>query len=224
MVLPTAAWAGAPDVASSREINRALMFSMLFLMLGPIKILAPFVALTQGADAALKRRLATRASLFAAAAVAIAAGLGRRFLENLGVPLPVLGLTGGLILFLVALQQVQAQYATRPHGVPSEPPSLQLAFTPLAFPTIVTPYGIAAVILFVVIAPDFAMALQIFSLVLLVLAINWLAMMFAETVLSTLGGALQLFGVVLGVVQVALGLDVMLRQLHVLGVIALQVP
>lgn len=222
--LAAALWPGqalaAEAVVMMRGASSSLMFSLLFLMLGPIKILAPFVAMTQGADPILKRRLATRAIVVAAGAVAIAAALGRRSLDNLGVPLPVLGLAGGLILFLVALQQVLQQYAPRPQ-VPQEPPSLKLAFTPLAFPTIVTPYGIAAVILFVAIAPDTAAAMSIFGLVLIVLAIDWVAMLFAEAVLRYLGGVLQLFGVVLGVVQVALGLDVILRQLHVLGVIGL---
>lgn len=222
LLWPSATMAAEDVVAFPRAFSQSLMFSLLFLMLGPIKILAPFVALTQGADPVLKRRLATRATLIAAAAVALAALMGRRSLENFGVPLPVLGLTGGLILFLVALQQVLQQYAPRPPMARTEPPTMQLAFTPLAFPTIVTPYGIAAVILFVAIAPDNGTAASIFGVVLLVLAIDWVAMMFAETVLRRLGGLLQLFGVVLGVVQVALGLDVMLRQLHVLGVIPLR--
>ncbi len=223
---PLVGWAMAASAATTdaaagpRAFSYSLMFSLLFLMLGPIKILAPFVAITEGAEPALKRRLATRSILIAAAAIAVAALLGRRILDNFGVPLPVLGLAGGIILFLVALQQVLQQYTPRPPAAASAP-SMQLAFSPLAFPTIVTPYGIAAVILFVSLAPDTMTGASIYGVVVAVLAINWVAMLFAEAVLRWLGPTLQIFGVVLGMVQVALGLDVILRHLHALNIISL---
>jgi len=40
-------------------INARKVLIMLFLMLGPIKILVPFVNMTRGADAALRRSLAS---------------------------------------------------------------------------------------------------------------------------------------------------------------------
>lgn len=128
-------------------------------------------------------------------------------------------LTGGLILFLVALQQVLSQYSgARPPERP-EPPTLALAFNPLAFPTIVTPYGIAAVIIFMALAPDITSTGMISGLVLLVLALDWVAMLFAHSVVRWLGGVLQLFGVVLSVTQVALGVRIILRSLSNLGIL-----
>jgi protein-S-isoprenylcysteine O-methyltransferase Ste14 len=46
------------------NVSARKIFIMLFLMLGPIKILVPFVNLTRNADPVLRRRLATRAILF----------------------------------------------------------------------------------------------------------------------------------------------------------------
>ena len=230
-------WAAAvlicwPGVALAQEGALRMMqtfdwqtiFALLFLMLGPIKILGPFAAMTQGAEPGFKWRLATRAFLFAVAATGIAAAVGRRMLANLHIPLQVLALTGGLILFLVALQQVLQQYTPRPRAAPSEPPTLALAFSPLAFPTIVTPYGIAAVIIFVALAPDMTAGGLVIGLVLAVLALDWVAMLFADPVIRWLGALLQLFGVVLGVGQVALGLQIILRSLNNLGVFELRAP
>ena len=136
------------------EIGARKIFFMLFLMLGPIKILVPFVEMTHGSDPAFRRRLATRAILFSAAAMALAGVLGRGTLENFDISLPVLALTGGVILFLVALRTLlqQSTGAVERPKLDRPQPELKLALTPLAFPTIVTPYGIAAVIVFATLA------------------------------------------------------------------------
>src|SRR4051812_2841307 len=72
--------AGTPVLAQGQPTSAAIqpivtarkIFVMLFLMIGPLKILMPFVTLTGGADLAFRRRLATRATLLAAAALALA--------------------------------------------------------------------------------------------------------------------------------------------------------
>jgi hypothetical protein len=150
--LPTHSLAQAPlgVDAPVPEFGARKIFFMLFLMLGPIKVLVPFVTMSSGSDPRFRRRLATRATLFSAAALAVAGVLGRVMLENFEISLSVLAMTGGVILFLVALQTVLQQPAGA-LGEPQDfgkPENLSLAFTPLAFPTIVTPYGIAAVIVF----------------------------------------------------------------------------
>jgi multiple antibiotic resistance protein len=209
------ALASAQPAIGARKI-----FIMLFLMLGPIKILVPFVNMTRGADAVLRRRLATRAILFSAAALGLAGLLGRSMLENFNISLPVLALTGGLILFLVALQTV-LQQSTGPARLKADepPPGLHLAFSPLAFPTIVTPYGVAAVIVFATLAQDdYELKLMVAGVVLVILAMDWLAMLFADAILKWVGTTLQVFAVVLGVTQIALGLQVIMHSLSMIGV------
>lgn len=207
-------------------IGARKIFTMLFLMLGPIKILVPFVNMTRGADSALRRNLATRAVLFSGAALAVAGLLGRTMIENFNISLPVLALTGGLILFLVALQTVLQQAGGPARPRPDDPPAgLHLAFSPLAFPTVVTPYGIAAVIVFAALAQDdYLDKLVLAGVVLVILAMDWLAMLFAESVLKRIGTTLQVFAVVLGVTQIALGLQVILHSLSMIGVFVERVP
>ena len=45
-------------------------------------------------------------------------------------------------------------------------------------------------------------------------------MLFAETILGRIGTVLQVFAVVLGVTQIALGLQVILQSLCMIGVLA----
>lgn len=235
MVLPLALlaavllWPGLAQAEMAGGLQHAVpakkVFALLFLMIGPMKILAPFAMMTRGADAHLRRQLATRAILFSGAALAVAGLLGQRMLQNFDIPLQVLALTGGLVLFLVALQTVLEQFK-RPDAPRGEatPPSLAMAINPLAFPTIVTPYGIAAMIIFVALVEGDTMGqLTIAGLVALILALNWLAMLFAHVILKYAGTALQVFAVVLGVTQVALGLMIILQSLSNLGVFVLRV-
>ncbi len=207
--------ADLPDV----EFGARKIFLMLFLMLGPIKILVPFKVLAGGLDRVSRRRIATRAILFSAAALAIAGLLGRTMLENLEISLPVLAMTGGIILFIVALRTVLQPSADLPirSSVPSQT-DLGIALTPLAFPTIVTPYGIAAVIVFSTLAGSRQTeGLTVAGIVLLILVLNWVAMIFAETILRWIGTSLQVLAVVLGVTQAALGLQVILHSFSMIA-------
>jgi len=213
--------AGGSGVAQPVFGARKIFF-LLFLMLGPIKILLPFVDMTRDTDAAFRRRLATRAILFSAAALAVAGLIGRSMLDNFNIPAPVLALTGGLLLFLVALQTVLHQFSAgaSPRISAGAAPGLQLAFNPLAFPTIVTPYGIAAVIVFIALAQDdLSLKMTVAAVTAAILIVDWIAMLFAHAILKSMGTALQVFAVVLGVTQIALGVNVILQSLSLIGVL-----
>jgi multiple antibiotic resistance protein len=124
-LLPVAAAAQTTGVlATKRPITWGMIFALLFLMLGPIKLLGPFVAATKDCDHVFRFRLATRAFLFSTGAVSIAASLGERMLDNFAIPVLVLQIAAGLILFLVALQAVMQQYT--PLTPPSAPNHLAL--------------------------------------------------------------------------------------------------
>jgi len=217
--LPLAAAAQSTGVlATKRPITWGMIFSLLFLMLGPIKLLGTFAAATKDCDRVFRFRLATRAFLFSIAAVTIAAGFGARILDNFAIPLQVLQIAGGVILFLVALQAVMQQYSATSPSDRTEPPTLALAFSPLAFPTIVTPYGLAAVIVLITLAPTVEISLMLTGVVYFILFLDWLAMLTAHIIVRWLGPLLMLFGVILGVTQVALGLQLILAGLS--GLIA----
>jgi len=101
LMTPALAQSGIAGTLNEPNVSSRKVFLMLFLMLGPMKILVPFVDLTRNAEPVVQRRLATRAVLYSLAALALAGLLGRNILENFEISVPVLALTGGLILFLV---------------------------------------------------------------------------------------------------------------------------
>jgi len=52
-----------------------------------------------------------------------------------------------------------------------------------------------------------------------ILILDWIAMLFANAILKWMGTALQVFAVVLGVTQIALGVNVILQSLSLIGVL-----
>ena len=219
MLFPEAAMASA-DVTELRQLSSAEIFAMLFLMLGPFKIIGPFLKITQTSDTAIVRRTALQATAFAGTALFLAAVLGDHFLVKYDIPLPVLALSGGIILFVVALQKILQHPEPTDKTTTAAPPaaSMRAAMMPLAFPTIATPYGIAALIVFVSMAPDVQAVAQIGGIVLVIMLLNLIVMLTARSYQVITSVVLPVLGAILGVIQVALGLKVIVISLRALGI------
>ena len=193
------------------------IFTFFLLMLGPIKIIGPFAKITHGAEAAFSRRLAFLATAYSCGGLLLAALVGESLLRKWGVPLHVLLVAGGIILFLVALQSVLQQYNPAAAGKePAATPTFKMAMSPLAFPTIVTPYGIAALIIFVALSPTRQNTLAIGGMLLGVMVLNVIAMILSRHILRFLGVVLQILGSVLGILQIALGLQIIFHNIKYL--------
>jgi len=193
------------------------VFAFSFLMLGPFKIIGPFAKMTQGATPLLIRQIAIRAIIYSTLALLFAGLLGEMILSKYGIPTPILGISAGIILFLVALLNIIHQFAPiDAHAKNVAPPTLNMAMNPLAFPTIVTPYGIAAVIVFVSFFPDLNGKLMVGGIVLGIMIINLIVMLIARHIFKYLAIFLAILGAILGVIQVALGLLIINNQLRIL--------
>lgn len=190
------------------------IFTILFLMLGPFKIIGPFAQITQVADPQLTRRIAFRAILYSSAALLLAALIGENIINSYNIPIPILAISGGIILFLVALINIIQQFS--PPAKQDEnpaPPTLKMAIFPLAFPTIVTPYGIAAVIVFFSLAQDLDRKLKVGLVVLGIMVLNLVFMLINRYTYKYFALVLPLLAAILGVVQVALGLQIIYKAL-----------
>src|SRR6187399_2231745 len=186
--------------------------TFLFLMLGPFKIIGPFAKMTLHASPKLTNQIAFRGILFSVLSLLVASFMGEKVLHNFGIPIPILAMTGGIILFLVALANVIGQYTPDAPTDEFDVPTVKLAINPLAFPTIITPYGLAAVIVFMAISPDNHTKLTIGVIVTGIMLINLLTMMVTRFMGKGLFLILSILGSVLGIVQVALGLWIVINQ------------
>ena len=211
-------------VTPMQQFPAAQVFTLLFLMLGPFKILGPFAKITKGMDDRATRHVALWGTLFASLALLVAAFLGESILRSYGIPLPILALSAGIILFLVALLNILHQFmpsaSAHAGGDDAAPKSpIRIALTQLAFPTIVTPYGVAALVVLLSLSPDLHGQLTVGPIVLTIMLLNLDFMLTERYILPALAVALPILGAVLGVVQVALGLQIIVNSLRALGLL-----
>ncbi|TLD43607.1 MAG: Multiple antibiotic resistance protein marC [Candidatus Jettenia ecosi] len=195
------------------------IFTFFMLMLGPIKVLVPFVKMTRDTNTRFRCKLALIATLISTIGCLAAAFMGQRILKSWHISISALMLAGGIILFLVALQMIMQMYSL-PHQNRTTPstPTLAMAISSLSFPTIVTPYGIAMLIILMASTHDATRHAGIIGALLVTMALNLLTMLFAHRILKVIGViTLQILGSVLGVLQVALGIEIILQTLIKMG-------
>lgn len=199
----------APDAASFWSFGVA--FTFLFVTIGPLNVIGPFTAMTNGQNVAFKRRLALKSFFISVIALVVAATIGAVTLKAWGVSVGALLLAAGAILFLVALRPVLAGYnSPSPQASTTLPSSeSELAFWPLAFPTIVTPYGLALLILLFALHPLGSGGWQIPAAAGIVLTLDLAAMLCADRIakIPFSKAGLDMLGAVMGVLLVALGVQ-----------------
>lgn len=201
-------------------------FTFIFVALGPLNVIGPFAAATQGRNRAVKRGVAFRALLLAAIALIVAATVGAKTLHEWGISLGALLLAAGFILFLVALQPILAGYAPRTQLAPTAATTVpdrteaELALSPVAFPTIVTPYGLALLILLFTLYPLRSERLWIAVIASIVLALDLVAMLCTDVLMKIpfIKTGLDILGCVMGVLLISLGLQAISDGLSLLRI------
>lgn len=199
----------------------SFIFTIFFMLLGPIKLIPVFGGLTRGADRQFKRDVAIRGVLVASVLCAFVALAGGGLLAKYEISIAALRIAGGLVLLIAALQAI-FQKAKPPSPSPGTPTALQLAASPLAIPGIVPPAGIAAILIAMTMAPQYLGMTQAVAICLaIVMVLNFLVMFFIEQVLKTPGLTIVLtvLGAVLVFVQLGLAIDTLLNGFKDLGIV-----
>ena len=203
-------------------IDSAFVTTIFFLLLGPIKIIPAFARLTRDTDPGFKRDLTLMGTLFATVICGVVILLAENFVAKYQLSLPAVQITGGLILLISALYSIFPRNEVE--ATASEPrTALQVALSPLASPVIVTPAGIAAIMVFVLLSTQISGGFQtIVTALAVVMVLNLLVMLFNSAILKIPGLmlVLQLMGTVLIVVQVALAVQVLIYGLRGVGLIS----
>lgn len=200
-------------------LDTGQLFTLFFITLGPLKMLGPFAQATHALDMRALRMLSLKATVIGIAALAAGGYVGRSLAEKWMVPAGALQLTAGLIFFLVALRGVLAQYEAPPRPADASQPSPPNPMK-IAFPMLVTPYGIAAVILLLTLSGDNERTGITFAMLALVMVLNLLAMVFVRSIMRpAMVAVLQVLGAMLGVLQVAFSISIMLGALHLMDVL-----
>lgn len=115
--------------------------------MNPFSTAPLFVSLTAGAPAKARNQQALLACLYAFAILATFLLVGSAIIDFFGISVPGLRVAGGLIISVIGFRMLFPSSAPAPGGV-SEPvePELDIAFTPLAMPSLAGPGSISVVL------------------------------------------------------------------------------
>jgi multiple antibiotic resistance protein len=207
-------------------VTPVYVFTIFMLTLGPIKVIPAFAQMVRDATRQQVISLALRGT-FQATTIALLIAFGATSIQaSWGVSLDAIRITGGVLLFMAAaggqvLQQPQAASANAPATL-DDAAIKRASFMPLAIPIIITPWGVVAILLFMRLAVgDGTATIWVVAILLLVMALNFVGMLFARAILKGLRIAtFQLIGWIFGILQCGLAVETVLIALRNLGVVA----
>jgi multiple antibiotic resistance protein len=177
----------------------------LLVIIDPVGNVPTFLVITRGRDQRQRRRLAGQAVLVATAVLAIFALAGGQILGYLGISIPALEVSGGLLLLIVALELLRGNG----NAIGTTEEGISVAVVPLATPLIAGPGAIAAVLVLARRATSAPFAAALAGALLATMVILYLALRYAPVLVRVLkesGIALltRVFGLLLAAIAVQL--------------------
>ena len=122
-------------------------FVALFIIIDPIGLTPVFIAITQGMDDTLRRKVALRSVLVSAFVISLFIVGGETVLGFIGISMPAFRIAGGILLFITALDMLFQRRSKRREKQTEQELIDDPSVFPLAIPLIIGPGAIATVIL-----------------------------------------------------------------------------
>ena len=129
-----------------------LALSSIFFLVDPFAAIPSFLAITQSADPARRKRMARKAALTCFIVLTSFALAGQLIFRMFGITLPAFEIAGGLILLLIGLDMLEAKRSPtqEAHGDTEEGAAKEDAgIVPLGIPMLAGPGAISSVMVLV---------------------------------------------------------------------------
>jgi multiple antibiotic resistance protein len=170
-------------------------FVTLFVVIDPPGCAPIYAGLTKGATPAQARSMALRATWIASIILLIFALFGQELLGALHIELNSFRIAGGLMLFFIAFDMVfekrTQRREERAEKIAATPEIEDVSVFPMAMPMLAGPGAIAAVMLLMNEAEDWAEASQVLAALAAVLAITAAALVAAGPLIRLLGDKVE---------------------------------
>lgn len=200
-------------------------FVTLFVVIDPIALAPLFVTLTRGMTRAERERVARRAILIAFGLLALFGVAGKPLLAAIGIGLPAFRISGGILLFLIAVDMLFEKRGERRGKTAAEAAADEAtpdpSVFPLAMPLIAGPGAMATMILLggQQAGNPFGMA-AVLGVMMLALGVTYLFLRTGTLIDRALGNTgivvvTRLFGILLA----ALAVQFVLNGLHDIGLV-----
>ena len=129
-----------------------LALSSIFFLVDPFAAIGSFLAITAGADAARRKRMARKAAITCFIVLTAFALGGQLIFRMLGITLPAFEVAGGLILLLIGLDMLQAKRSATQEAMGDTEEAAQkedAGIVPLGIPMLAGPGAISSVMVLV---------------------------------------------------------------------------
>jgi MarC family membrane protein len=203
-----------------------LALSSIFFLVDPLAAIPTFIAITTGADARRRRRIALRGALTCFIVLTSFAIAGNTIFNMFGIKLPAFEIAGGLILLLIGIDMLEAKRSpTQESSEETEEGAAKddAGIVPLGIPMLSGPGAISSVMVLVGQAQRvWEMAAILGSIAITATASYWI-LNGADQVRRILGETgIRILVRIMGLLLVALAVQFFVNGLTDLGVIAKQ--
>lgn len=188
-------------------------FATLFVTIDPVGLAPMFLAVTAGATAQTRKRIAIRATLIGGGILFLFLFAGKGVLGVLGISVPAFQIAGGLLLLIIAIEMVfekrnRRKSETAEKAVAHQEELHDVAVFPLAIPLIAGPAAISAVILLSSQATDTFSIVGLVGVILVIIASCFVSFLLADRIERLMGDtAAVVITRLLGVLLAALSIQ-----------------
>jgi multiple antibiotic resistance protein len=199
------------------------VFLILFIGMGPVKVLLLYIAATKDASPEVQRKVALKAIMTAVVVGIVLLLAGVVFMKLLHFSRGALTIAGGIILLLLALNIVLSPAKKEDHeAAPDEATLMSMAVYPLGIPMLLNPIGIVALTVFSAEATKIVDLAVLLGMLLVVAAIDFGVFLVSHRLDNWLTHErILVMEKVLGILLAALAVQLILVGLADVGVITL---
>ena len=166
-----------------------ITFTSVLFIVDPIAVIPTYLVITRDEAPVQRRRTALRACI-AAALRLIAFGLAGRFIfQILGITMSAFRVAGGAILWIVAMDMLQAKRSTQESTPEIEEGTAKedVAITPLAMPMLAGPGAISTIMVLAGQARTVGQSVVVYLSIVLTALVCWLTLRIGERLMARMG-------------------------------------
>ena len=183
-------------------------FATLIVILDPMGLMPVFLGLTPKLSRTAQRKAAFQASLVSFGVILTFAFLGQQILRALHISMESLKLSGGVLLFLVAMELLTSSDMEQPD---TGDDAVNVALVPLGIPLLAGPGAIVAVMVSMAQANTVGSIVGVVGAVVATHVVIWLSMRFALELSRFLGtGGIMLLTKISGVLLAAIATELVM--------------
>jgi len=202
------------------------MFLLLFATIGPLRVTIVCATMTAQATPDFLQKVAYRAVIIALAVCIVFAVVGEAILNLFSVSIPAFQIGGGIIVLLFSLEMAAGNKSRPQEGSGTaadidQTLSVDSVASTLAVPFMASVSGLVAIISLLPHDKDVRAVLLLCLFIVAIMALNYVCLRYCGLIVKTLGPtALGVIGKILGVILTALAVELVLKGLNGLGLIA----